>query len=818
MHLWNHLGCRFFRTIFTILMAWIWTGGANHLNAQSAPLPVEAAKPGVSSGPSPAETVDRLQRYFQAMEAVRRDIPRETFDIPAVVASVGNDPAGLLAWVRDHTAWVPYHGALRGPLGVLMDRRGNSLDRATLLAEMLRTSGGTVRLVHAQLSEATARKLSEGMRFTPNQPLALPLMNGRGGIDKIVKDYGDPFGLNAKNLRRAAEELFTQSERTTEEIVGRTVQQSATLAEMVWKSKEDASPLKHAANVAKDEPGQLVESLRDHWWVQFREGEKWIDMDIDPVPNSEAAASSPVEAIDWKPKEGQLSLDSKLCHEIELRVIVEKWEAGGVSEQTVLRQVLRPSQLLGQYIGVGHTALNWPGDLDLSREIDPSAKVKSLALDQHEWLPMLVVGKQMYYEGSFTDTGRVNPKADLGLFKKTGKAVVGVAAAAADILGASDIAVAPLAHGILTAEWLEYDIRVPGQPPRQIRRQVFDLLGPAARGVAGAIAEPTIDDGSRLGRGLSLLGQIEILPLACQLSPAFVNDMMARNALAMKNPLIKVFGAPDDPAAKDSADPLAQLPPLPSRLYDLALERQFLNPDQSSVYFDRPNVLSLHQFLRNDAARGLMYCVGIDIVANEVAVRPDLGPARVLTTRLMQGVIDTNAETLLMDEGVRSGTVSDQLARQPDADQWLVLHDRNDPAWQKTVVPGDVRARIDTDLAQGYTVIFPQQAALLKSANAIGWWRIDPKTGQTLGINGQGWGAAAVEYVGVGLVFFNACMVGATAVGKFGPNAPSNGKSLILCAIGGLGFGACAAAGTTAIALKLFVAAAATGGAAGGAF
>ena len=35
--------------------------------------------------------------------------------------------------------------------------------------------------------------------------------------------------------------------------------------------------------------------------------------------------------------------------------------------------------------------------------------------------------------------------------------------------------------GVLTAEWIEYEIHVPGRPALKIRRDVFDLIGPAQR-------------------------------------------------------------------------------------------------------------------------------------------------------------------------------------------------------------------------------------------------------------------------------------------------------------------------------------------------
>ena len=808
MHQSTELRFRFFRLFLTVSMTWIWTGGVNLQKVRAADPTVNQNKPDDSATTDPKQSVDRVKRYFQSIEAVRRDIPHETFDLAAMAKSLGNDPAVAVAWVRDHTAWVPYRGALRGPLGVLMDRRGNSLDRATLLAELLRINGKTVRLVHAELPDETASKLSESMRFLPQEPLLAPPIFGRDTIDKIVKAYGDPFGLNAKNLRRAADELITQSERTTEEIVGRSLQQSSTLSEMVWNSKTAIAGNNPPAANGKYESKQLVESVRDHWWVQVSEGENWIDLEIDPVVKHAPSDKVPVQHVRWEAKERSLPLDSDLCQEIELRVVIEKWDAGKVSEQIVLRQPVRPAEVMGQYVGVSHHALSWPGDLDLSKEANPTAKVKSLALDQHEWLPTLTVGKILFYEGSFTDVGGVNPKADLGLFKKTGKAISGVAGAAADILGGGDGAVLP--HGILTAEWLEYEIRIPGQVSRRIRRQIFDLLGAASRGSPGAIPEPTINDKRRLERSLTLIGQTEILMLPCQLSPAFVDEMMARNALMLRDPLIQFFGAPTDAAATRFAEASAKLPPLPSRLYDVTLARQSLNPSRADMYLDQPNILTCHHFLRDDPQKGLLFAVGIDIVANEMAIRPDIGSEKMRQANIVQGVLDTNVETLLMDESARIGTVSDQLAIQPDGEQWLVVHDPNDPTWQKANVSKETRARIDADLKQGYAVVVSRGDAPAGAA-AFGWWRIEPRTGQTLGMNGIGWGATMAEYALVGFVVNDACILGAAAAGKL------DKKAVVVCALAGLGFALSASAGATAFTLKLVLAGAASGGAVGGA-
>src|SRR5688572_24052470 len=220
MRLSHDVPCRFARLVFTIALAFTWAGGADRASGQVAPV-----ASGSGETPDTKVAIDRLERCMRAIEAVRRDVPRETWDVEAVAASAGDDPAALLAWVRDHTIWVPYRGALRGPLGVLMDRRGNSLDRATLLAEFLRTRGKSVRLARTELSEAAARELQKQISFTLKAPPEQPGPTGRKVIDELQRKYAEPFGIQPANLGRAAEDLVTRSERLSEEIAQRTAEQ-----------------------------------------------------------------------------------------------------------------------------------------------------------------------------------------------------------------------------------------------------------------------------------------------------------------------------------------------------------------------------------------------------------------------------------------------------------------------------------------------------------------------------------------------------------------------------------------------------------------
>lgn len=108
---------------------------------------VNAARPGgtsrASQVPQPAVTAApaSLEGSLRALEDGLREAPRDRWDPQFVVAQVGTRPDQLLGWVRENTVWIPYQGTLRGAVGVLNDRMGNSLDRAVLLATLLQRAG-----------------------------------------------------------------------------------------------------------------------------------------------------------------------------------------------------------------------------------------------------------------------------------------------------------------------------------------------------------------------------------------------------------------------------------------------------------------------------------------------------------------------------------------------------------------------------------------------------------------------------------------------------------------------------------------------------
>ncbi|MBK5298401.1 MAG: hypothetical protein JJE40_14705 [Vicinamibacteria bacterium] len=125
---------------------------ATRAEALAATLGLDPDAPKLSA----SELETALTNSLRAIEDGERDMPRDRWDPAWVAARLGSDPARLFAWVQGNTFWIPYRGLLRGPIGVLMDRLGNTLDRAALLATLLRDSGRRVRFARGSLAREQA--------------------------------------------------------------------------------------------------------------------------------------------------------------------------------------------------------------------------------------------------------------------------------------------------------------------------------------------------------------------------------------------------------------------------------------------------------------------------------------------------------------------------------------------------------------------------------------------------------------------------------------------------------------------------------------
>jgi len=135
----------------------------------------------------PSISGDETGRLLAALRTAREELPRATFDTFSALDQTDFTAEGAFAWVRDETRLVPYRGALRGASGVLLDREGNSLDRALLLQDLLDALGYDTRLARGTLSEEAAAGLLAGVRGRDWQRAPQPLHRRPAGWRSVVR-------------------------------------------------------------------------------------------------------------------------------------------------------------------------------------------------------------------------------------------------------------------------------------------------------------------------------------------------------------------------------------------------------------------------------------------------------------------------------------------------------------------------------------------------------------------------------------------------------------------------------------------------------
>jgi hypothetical protein len=655
-----------------------------------------------------------LEYSLRAIDDGDRGAPRDRWDPGYVVESVGRDPAELFAWVRDSTSWIPYRGELRGPVGVLMDRQGNSLDRSLLLATLLEAAGHSVRLAHGGLSRDQARDLLPGLIM--GAPADAASESPRPSAP-AVQSVAAKYRLDATAVARALEKQEAAASGFYLELDTRTSEQSERLLKHV------GSPDPRPDWIARFD--RAVGALRDHWWVQHRDGDAWIDLDLlGPAVDSLDGPLVPA-AETMAPGD----IPDTLRHELDVRVLTEQWTNGALSEQRVLQHLLRPVDIYGQPIVLSIWPGNWPAQV----HSDPESKygLRGTALDQHRWGVALLVGKDAAAQALIRDDAGPEAPGGGGGFGGLGAAIArAVPPTGKNAEGASR-------SGELTAVWIEYEFRTPGEGPRVVRRAVFDLIGPAARS-AGKPVRLVMDDARRLMRSLALMIRTELLPLSARIPVEYVTHLTARSVVA-NGPLLRLIAQADGAHVPEPDSLLARVQSPLTILYSLAAARLAWSPVSDRVYVDRLGLLTHH---RHPAASAEGFGVrgAVDVVAGEVGVT--LAEPDAFEVRLRQGVFDTNAEALWWAGASVLNTGEAYRA----AKDWVTVTPSHREALEQLQLPPDARVRIAQDLDAGLVVIAPRAPVSNGMERFTGWWRIDPVTGLARGAAGSGWGQCQAEY------------------------------------------------------------------------
>ncbi len=677
----------------------------------------------------------QVQASMLALEDGDRDAPRDHWDPQYVVDTVGIEPAALYAWTRENVTFMPYQGLLRGAEGVLMDRVGNSLDQSVLLATLLTDAGYEVRLARATLSADKVDAVWAALAAARQPPIEEDPQVENASVVATAEQYG----IDSATVGDVIDVTNDQAVGILSDLGMQVTDQTARLSEIV-------GPMQ-TAELAAQTVADARLAIADHWWVEYQDNGVWTSLDL--MPDAAVTAAATLDPA---------ALPAGLEHQVTIRVVTEQLKDGALTNTVILEQVVTPRQLLGTTLGFRHFPMAWPEDWPQMTPDDVQIKLRSALYAQSEWMPVLVLGDAVFGTQGVFDTGAMDPNPrPVNPFMQMSVAMIGVVSKATDTLATGgdpdallpadptlDVPYPPRPEGELVAEWLEYEITVPGHAPRKTTREVFDLLGPAAR-AKGDFSAFAMTRQMALDRAMAMMGESQIQILSSKLAPDFLLHLGAVSALDNRPVLDELASDPFGKLPSNYMELFSKLKGLPSALYNLATLRFAANPFSDWIYIDRPTIVAQHTSLHRAGGGDFVAKVSLDIVENGMGVDPFAADHAALL-RVSQGVADTNAEAqALSDVGpVLPNTAQVFSAAQPAGSGWIALRAGDEALLVKLGRDPDTVARISADLAQGLTVVLPAHPTAEQTA--AGWWRIDPDTGNTLGIGPSGHGQAMVEY------------------------------------------------------------------------
>jgi hypothetical protein len=482
----------------------------------------------------------------------------------------------------------------------------------------------------------------------------------------------------------------------------------------------------------------------DYWWVEHDQNGTWTPLMLDPLAVQPVATET--MTLDAIPE--------VLFHRLTVKVISEAVDsAGKLTESEVYSGTIR-----AEAAATGDLVLTLlPGDVGLSIGapdfFDHADTLRDAMAAESTWMPILSIDGEVSGDKVLLMDGRTltpDETSALGLgeelfaeggaydFLSGSGGSGGLFGDFADILNGGTPPAA--VEDQLTAVYLTYRIDTPGEPTRVERRTIWDRFGPEARAAGETSIVPLTPD-MRVARAGAFSEARHISVRTFQerdesLVKRFA-ELMLTNVERMQSSLMS-YATGAGPADLPETEAVAMAPII------FEMERRYTSEVSVILTVQRPDIVTYVS--RTAAALDGAFPepdLQIDIVQSGYV--PLWLGVDTFGARLQEGISVTLAEADASDRGfpVRN-TARAYLKSLDEGVPWSVY--RTSEALAANPVPGEIAALVASELARGNIVVAPTQPILLDTLPWSGYWRVDPQTGETLGMDPNG-GAALTDYL-----------------------------------------------------------------------
>lgn len=444
----------------------------------------------------------------------------------------------------------------------------------------------------------------------------------------------------------------------------------------------------------------LVREARTHFWVQIEQGGNWRDLDPSFAEASPGRAYAKAEqTFDQVPEE--------LFHRITLRIrIEEQTESGAVSREVLTYSAPTPA-LSGEHVMLVHLPETWNGPQQAPSP-DPLP-----APGESNIKPVLSLGQEIMQGQAFRQVPEPSVDTRVRSLLRGSSVPTGV-----------------------TAEWLDIELTGPDGRRETITRGIFDVVGMAQRGQRQGPASPVT-----LNRGeyVDLRGPIyDIFVTTGRIDPSHLP-------------------APEEVKGEEVAPAEDVTPALRGLALSAVVTADALTGGlrgRTGTFVFYPDSPRIH--IVELAGGGDSILISFDLRRDTMRlVAEQSGKEDAFFAHVFRGVLNGTLERALADqllEGLGSGAVShlntSRLFERAHAENvpFILLPQEKDKL--DASVPSEARARLDAELQRGFLVVVPARPLLIQGTARVAWWRINPQSGETVGVTDEGLHQSGTEKSG----------------------------------------------------------------------
>jgi hypothetical protein len=689
---------------------------------------------------------------------------------------------------------------LRGALGTLLCRAGNSLDRSLLLAALLQKAGLTTQIASGQLSPQQAQVLVNRL-FEPVKPVpsAVP------GITELAPEISQAMGVDQAKLLQLSDQMQQYGQKQNKQLMDYADSESKYLSDLLSKAGVDAGVV-----TPND---QLLAEASQHYWLQYQNSNgQWVDLDSsfsDAEPGKTNAQAANTFAPDAVPEE----LYHHLQITLTLRVAqVNDGNDGETTDTVLLDQELRVAEQQGKDIIVANIPDPMPDFMNAGTLGDTLANIRGYQAILQVG-DRAAAGKHFDLDGKVTQRLTGAPEAEVANNAGgIGGAFGGLGGSAGNALGGAQQS----STNRIVGEWADYKLSSPSVASASpaVRNFHRDIIAPSVvQSWSASSPDNPQTTLSKVGKDAlreRLFWSAELLPVTGIVAVDYAGYLATKSFSGNRATVDAIAKTAFEANSRNSISPSSR-PPVSNWLlaegaaqltHDLVRTRFPL----LTSYFGTP-ALFAYEVSTDEISNGAYFRHGYDIVAFAPRVTGDAASSSAeihqaaSALHLLDGVLATRLELALTASASRGRTTDLPFnatrvfaaAKEGGVPVVVLKPGVGLARLAGTSLPESVKAELSTTLAAGDDVVLPVRPVLLDGHQQVAWWSFEPGSGQVIGVMPGGRGQAFGEYTEAVVV----SITSAVCFYDYGKAADKGAKEfakLVGCtttaaALGGLGLG-----------------------------